>query len=180
VGEGVGRSLGLHLATQEEQLGRAAEFQVIRLNRGHHRSEADDSERLLGRHSGGGQVNQDEARQILEVGPDDPPERIKDAYREQLKHWHPDLFTDDAARAADAALRTRRIVAAYRSLAGVASPTLSPPEGAGPEPFEEPFWNQWNPFHPSHDRYGPNTLRDRLAIAGVVIVALVLLIIFGR
>ena len=125
-------------------------------------------------------MDENEARRILGVGADDCPERIKAAYREQLKDWHPDRFADDAVRAADAALRTRRIVAAYRSLTGVASSTPSSSERTGPEPFEEPLWNQWNPFHPSHDRYGPNTVWDRVAIAAVIIVGLVLLVIFGR
>ena len=122
-------------------------------------------------------MNESEARQILGVGPDDSPERIKAAYRDQLKDWHPDHFAGDAVRAGEAALRTRRIVAAYRALAGVAPETLPSAERSGPEPFEEPFWNQWNPFHPSHDRYGPNTVGDRVAIAAVILVGLVLLVI---
>lgn len=124
-------------------------------------------------------MDENEARQILGVGTDDSGERIKAAYREQLKAWHPDRFAGDAVRAADAALRTRRIVAAYRSLTGITSSTPSSSGRAGPEPFEESLWNQWNPFHPSHDRYGPNTVWDRVAIAAVVIVGLVLLVIFG-
>jgi hypothetical protein len=153
---------------------------VVRLNP---RVSSQRGDRILngrfGAIAGDGQVDENEARQILGVGADDSPERIKAAYREQLKDWHPDRFAGDAVRAADAALRTRRIVAAYRSLAGVASPALSSSRQTGLEPFEEPLWNQWNPFHPSHDRYGPNTLRDRVAIAAVIIVGLVLLVIFG-
>jgi hypothetical protein len=124
-------------------------------------------------------VDENEARQILGVGADDSPARIKAAYREQLKYWHPDRFAGDAVRAADAALRTRRIVAAYQALVGVASSTLASSARTGPEPLDESFWNQLNPFHPSHDRYGPNTVRDRVAIAAVIIVGLVLLVIFG-
>ena len=123
-------------------------------------------------------MKEHEARQVLGVGAADPPERIRAAYRELLKQWHPDRFSEDPVRGDEAARRTHQIVTAYRSLirAGASAPAVA--EAAEPEPFEEPLLNQWNPLHPSHDRYGPNNVWDRLAIAAVIIVGVALLIVF--
>ena len=114
------------------------------------------------------------------MGADASPERIKAAYRGMLKDWHPDRFAGDAERSLEVADRTRRIITAYRLLSGAPSSGLMSPGRSHPEPFEEPLWNQWNPFHPSHDRYGgPNTVWDRVAIAGLIVVGLVLAVVFA-
>ncbi len=124
-----------------------------------------------------------EARRLLGVGADASPERIKAAYREMLKDWHPDRFAGDAERSLEVADRTRRIITAYHLLSGAPSSGLMSTGRSDPEPlpFEEPLWKQirkqWNPFHPSHDLYGgPNTVWDRVAIAGLIVVGLGILL----
>ena len=97
-------------------------------------------------------------------------------YRQMLKDWHPDFFAGDAERSLEGANQTRRIITAYRLLSGAPSSGLMPPGRFVPEPL----WNQWNPFHPSHYRYGPNTVWDAVAIAGVIVVVLVLALVFSR
>jgi DnaJ-class molecular chaperone len=47
---------------------------------------------------------------MLGVTDQDSPERVRSAYREMLKTWHPDRFADDPARSADAVRHTRNIV----------------------------------------------------------------------
>ena len=123
-------------------------------------------------------MDEAEARRLLGVDADATPEQIKAAYRASLKDWHPDRLGGDADRAPDSADRTRLIISAYRLLSQVSS--LGMVSGrSDPEPFEEPLWNQWNPLHPSHQRYGPNTVGDRVAIAAVIVVAVVLVVVLG-
>ena len=122
-------------------------------------------------------MDEEEARGILGVDADASPERIKTTYRQMLKDWHPDLFAGDAERSLEGANRTRRIITAYRVLSGAPSSGLMPSGQSDPDPLEEPHWNQWNPFHPSRYGYGPNTVWDTVAIAGVIGVGFVLFLL---
>jgi hypothetical protein len=123
-------------------------------------------------------VNEREARKLLGVDADASPEQVKAAYRTRLKDWHPDRMAGNADRTTEFADRTRQIVSAYKLLSESSSPGPLPHQ-SGREPLEEPLWSQWNPLHPSHQRYGPNTVGDRVAIAAVMVLAVVLLIVFG-
>jgi DnaJ domain len=123
-------------------------------------------------------MDENEARRLLAVSAEASPDRIKAAYREMLKDWHPDRFAGDVERSLEAADRTRRIVTAYRMLSEAPSPGMMSSGRSDSEPFEESLWNQWNPFHPSHDRYGgPNTVWDRVAIAGLIVIGVIGLVI---
>jgi len=124
-------------------------------------------------------VDEGDAYTLLGLDATASPSELKVAYRRLVKEWHPDRFLDDPERSAEAAERTQQIIAAYRSLTPAADSGREVSQPSGPETFEAPLWRQWNPFDPSQIHYGPNTLGDRVAIASVLVVGVVLLILFG-
>lgn len=97
-------------------------------------------------------------------------------YHQMLKEWHPDFFAGDAERSLEGANQTRRIIMAYRLLSGGPSSDLMPPGQSD----REPVWNEWDLSHPSHYRFGPNTVWDGVVIVGVIVVVLVLALVFSR
>lgn len=120
-------------------------------------------------------MDEEEARRVLGVDADASPERIRTMYRQMLKDWHPDFFAGNAERSLEGENQTRRIITAYRLLSRAPSSDHMPLVQFVPEPL----WNQWNPFHPSHYRYGPNTVWDTVAIIGVIVVVIVIGLVFG-
>ena len=60
-------------------------------------------------------MRSEEARRVLGLGPAATPADIKAAYRQRVKAWHPDRFSDAHERA-QAEAELKRIIAAYQCL----------------------------------------------------------------
>lgn len=118
-------------------------------------------------------MDESEARKILAIDGDATEAEVRTAYRRALMRWHPDRFAEDRDGAVAAAEETRRIITAYRALSRELVPRGDLDQGI------PSFWRQLNPFDASHYRYSPNTVWDGVAIAGIIVVGLILLIVFG-
>ena len=88
----------------------------------------------------------EEALRTLDLRPGASVAEVRKAYRRSLKLWHPDRFVGDAARALEADQQTRKIIQAYRTLAGSTHAQSTSGDRGGPEWFEMPLRVQLNPF----------------------------------
>ena len=75
-------------------------------------------------------------RELLGVEPDASKERLKQAYHELAKVWHPDRFPDDVSLQARAQEKLKDINAAYKALSS-ADPGASRPAFSASTPYRD-------------------------------------------
>lgn len=64
-----------------------------------------------------------EYRRLLDITPDTDLNKLKVTYRNLMKEWHPDKFTDDEVRRAEAEDKSKTIIEAYHFLVSIAPET---------------------------------------------------------
>lgn len=82
-------------------------------------------------------MDREQARQLLEIPSDATPEQVKQAFRRQVKRWHPDRIVGDPERKAAAQEQLIRITTAYEALtAAHDDPIPSDGQFGAVDPFE--------------------------------------------
>ncbi len=64
-----------------------------------------------------------EYRRLLDITPETDLGGLKSTYRTLMKEWHPDKFTDDEERKAEAEDKSKNIIEAYHFLVSIAPET---------------------------------------------------------
>jgi curved DNA-binding protein CbpA len=66
-----------------------------------------------------------EYKKLFNIEPDTDLKKLKTTYRNLIKEWHPDKFTNDEELAMEAELKSRQIIDGYHFLVSIAPETIA-------------------------------------------------------